>query len=178
MKGYGWESYDPRWGGTQVIHDTENHVDITTDLVKFPEIGANGGSWAVRVKGNVAKGFSPRTQITTIFYLGLEGMKMLDLQPVDGKNIQLGFEKDLVFKGRTDQLGPFTVKITHGKGSHPESAHSAASQDPLENTRVSSLKVPNEALWQAKCMFPFTHQCIVNLPLLTSGIIYEHESEY
>ena len=34
MAGYGWEEYDVRTGGKQVIRDKENKVDITTEFVK------------------------------------------------------------------------------------------------------------------------------------------------
>lgn len=43
MKGYGWEEYDVRTGGKQVIRDVENKVDIITEFVKV-EGGENGVS--------------------------------------------------------------------------------------------------------------------------------------
>lgn len=45
MAGYGWEEYDVRTGGKQVIRDQGNHIDITTEFVKV-EGGENGmGFW-------------------------------------------------------------------------------------------------------------------------------------
>lgn len=41
MAGYGWEEYDVRTGGKQVIRDQGNHIDITTEFVKV-EGGDNG----------------------------------------------------------------------------------------------------------------------------------------
>jgi mannosyl-oligosaccharide glucosidase len=41
MAGYGWEEYDVRTGGKQVIYDKHNKVDISTEFVKV-EGGYNG----------------------------------------------------------------------------------------------------------------------------------------
>jgi mannosyl-oligosaccharide glucosidase len=41
MAGYGWEEYDVRTGGKQVIRDQTNKVDLTTEFVKV-EGGNNG----------------------------------------------------------------------------------------------------------------------------------------
>jgi mannosyl-oligosaccharide glucosidase len=56
MAGYGWEEYDVRTGGRQVIHDTGNKIDLTTEFVKV-EGGMNGelayswGGLGYRMKG-------------------------------------------------------------------------------------------------------------------------------
>lgn len=50
LDGYTWTTYDPRQGGVQVIKDSPNNVEITTELLKVPG-GKNGGSWAARIKG-------------------------------------------------------------------------------------------------------------------------------
>src|ERR1700761_6777148 len=42
MAGYGWEEYDARNGGRQVIHDTGNKIDLVIDFVKVPG-GQHGG---------------------------------------------------------------------------------------------------------------------------------------
>jgi mannosyl-oligosaccharide glucosidase len=41
MAGYGWEEYDVRTGGSQLIRDQENKIDIQTQFVKV-EGGENG----------------------------------------------------------------------------------------------------------------------------------------
>jgi len=41
MAGYGWEEYDVRTGGKQVMHDTVNKIDLTTEFVKV-EGGEHG----------------------------------------------------------------------------------------------------------------------------------------
>jgi len=76
MAGYGWEEYDVRTGGKQVIHDRGNHIDLTTEFVKVeggdsgtgsegPErhllkltVGL-GGNWGVRIKGALREDGNP-----------------------------------------------------------------------------------------------------------------------
>lgn len=50
LKGYTWTEHDLRYGGVQVLNDTFNNVQITTEWLKVPG-GDNGGSWAARIKG-------------------------------------------------------------------------------------------------------------------------------
>lgn len=50
MDSYTWTEYDPREGGVQLIKDSSNNVQITTEFLKV-QGGEHGGSWAVRVKG-------------------------------------------------------------------------------------------------------------------------------
>jgi len=50
LKGYTWTEHDVRYGGIQVLNDTLNNVQITTEWLKEPG-GDNGGSWAARIKG-------------------------------------------------------------------------------------------------------------------------------
>lgn len=50
LDSYTWTTYDPRQGGVQIIKDSPNNVEITTELLKVPG-GKNGGSWAARIKG-------------------------------------------------------------------------------------------------------------------------------
>jgi hypothetical protein len=50
LDSYTWTEYDPREGGVQLIKDSLNNVQLTTEFLKVPG-GDHGGSWAVRVKG-------------------------------------------------------------------------------------------------------------------------------
>lgn len=143
MDGYGWEEYDARNGGRQVIHDNGNRIDLTIDFVKMP--GANGGSWAARVRGT-PRNDAPRNIVSTIlFYAGLEGLG------------EIGFDKDLDQKGtislngQTNELGSFHIDITAGPGnSLPYKTHKAWDRKPLDKTLATSYQVPSESLWQAK----------------------------
>ena len=50
LDSYTWTEYDARQGGIQVLKDSKNNVEITTQFLKVPG-GDNGGNWAVRIKG-------------------------------------------------------------------------------------------------------------------------------
>jgi hypothetical protein len=80
MDGYGWDSYDPRTGGVQTIHDKGNGIDLETSFVTISE-----GGWAARVKGtpreDAERMAGTQDSIDTIktavwFNLGLEGLGM------------------------------------------------------------------------------------------------------
>jgi Glycosyl hydrolase family 63 N-terminal domain len=50
LDSYTWTEYDAREGGIQVLKDSKNNVEITTEFLKIAG-GDHGGSWAVRIKG-------------------------------------------------------------------------------------------------------------------------------
>ena len=47
---YTWTQFDAREGGIQVLKDSNNNVQVTTELLMV-DGGENGGSWAARIKG-------------------------------------------------------------------------------------------------------------------------------
>jgi mannosyl-oligosaccharide glucosidase len=63
---------------------------------------------------------------------------------------ETGAEGDVLLKGQTIELGNFEVKITEGKGDHPQGTHPSFTEKPLDRTLVHSTQVPEEALWQTK----------------------------
>lgn len=152
MAGYGWESYDPRTGGSQIIHDSGNKIDITTEFVKFPEHGEHGGSWGARIRGTPREDASPDSHSTVIFYVGFEGlgnMGVMDFE--EGDYEELGFDNGVKIGGETPELGRFTFDIVDRKGNHPSHGHQPAyNAKPLDRTFVHSVLVPEEAMWQAK----------------------------
>ncbi|PNS14449.1 hypothetical protein CAC42_3735 [Sphaceloma murrayae] len=150
MAGYGWDSYDPRLGGTQTIKDAGNGIDITTDFVKFPDRGGNGGSWGAKIKGTLRPDSPPTTKSTVVFSLGLEGFGSLEAEDIEGDVEDQGYEGDVTFKGQTNDLGDFTIRVTEGAGDHPTHPFQGKRLDLLERTRVHSLQVPDAAIWQAK----------------------------
>ncbi|KAI9719869.1 MAG: Processing alpha glucosidase I [Chrysothrix sp. TS-e1954] len=148
MEGYGWDEYDIRTGGKQTIHDTENHLDITTQFVKVPG-GSHGGNWGVRVSGALRKD-APKDMVSTVvFYTGLEGLGHLQLA---NKYDPQGYEGAVTLQGETGGLGPFKFEITDGPASnvHPTGDHPVFDQRPLDRTMAKSLMVQEQALWQAK----------------------------
>ena len=150
MAGYGWDSYDPRTGGRQTIHDAGNGIDITTEFVKFVDHGENGGSWGARIRGTPREDSSPDMRTTVVFTVGVEGIGSLDVADAEGENSELGFDGEVKIAGKTAELGDFTVAVTKGKGDHPAHSHPSGQTDPLDRTRVHSLQLPEAAIWQAK----------------------------
>lgn len=148
MDGYGWDEYDVRSGGRQTIHDPANHIDITTEFIKFPG-GEHGGSWGARIKGTPREDASPDLKTTVLWYHTLEGLGLLEAQ---GSTEETGAEGDVILNGQTIELGNFEVKITEGKGDHPQTGHPSSLEKPLDRTLVHSAQVPEDALWQTKAV--------------------------
>lgn len=148
MAGYGWEEYDVRTGGRQIIHDAGNSIDITTEFVKIPG-GTHGGSWGVRVKGTPREDAPSRLISTVLFYAGMEGFGSLSVK--NGKD-DLGIEGDVIMEGSSNELGDFTLEVMEGPESngHPRPSHPSDANKPLDRSIVTSLQVPEENMWQAK----------------------------
>ena len=153
MAGYGWDEYDARTGGQQVIHDDENKLDIHTQFAKIPG-GQYGGSWGARISGTLRPDVFEEVISTVVFYVGLEGFGSVgvtnDFDP-------LGYEEPVVIEGSTQELGAFKIEITDEPGTenaHPPRAHASYDEKPLDRTMVKSLMVGQENLWQAKRMLP------------------------
>lgn len=147
MAGYGWEEYDVRNGGRQVIHDAGNGLDITIDFVKVPG-GSHGGNWAARVKGTPRDDASSASVTTVVFYAGMEGLGSLEFtnEPQD-----LGHEGTLTIHGQTVDLGEFDIGITSGPdNASPARSHESWDQKPLDRTLAASTQVAGGAIWQAK----------------------------
>jgi mannosyl-oligosaccharide glucosidase len=146
MVGYGWEEYDVRHGGRQIIHDAENKIDITTEFVKFPG-GEHGGSWGVRIKGTPRKDAPERLMTTVLFYGQMDGLGTIRAAHEPNP---LGYKGTVTLAGQTMELGEFKIDITEGPGTnmHPPAAHATYGVKPLDRTLVASLQVPAEALWQ------------------------------
>lgn len=146
MAGYGWDEYDIRKGGVQTIHDSGNHIDITTSFVKVPG-GANGGSWAARIKGVPRPGVPDDVRTQMILFLGQEGFGSILEPQADGD--QDGFPGDVTVTGRSESLGDYKVVITKGTGEHPAGGEYNEDHD-MEKTVVQSMNLPPEFLWQAQ----------------------------
>ena len=147
MEGYGWEEYDVRNGGRQVIHDAGNTLDLTIDFIKAPG-GQHGGNWAARIRGEPREDAPAGLISTVVFYAGMDGLGSLEFtnDPQD-----LGHKETLTLHGQTSDLGDFDLAITPGlDNSHPPRSHESYDTKPLDRTIAMSLQVPAEALWQAK----------------------------
>jgi len=132
----------------QTFHDEANMIDLTTSFVKIPG-GANGGSWAARIKGVPRPDAPPNLATMLVYYIAQEG-GMGDLSPKPEGATEYGFEGDVTFEGLAESLGPYKLVITKGKGDHPESDHEMARSRHTDKTVVLSAVVPEQVLWKAQ----------------------------
>lgn len=146
MHGYGWDEYDARNGGTQTIHDEGNKIDLTTSFVKVPG-GSHGGSWAVRVKGQLRDDAPEDFKTTVYYYIAQDGDGDL---AVDGTGTEFGFDSDVTLKGNSKALGDYNIVVTEGEGKHPTADHKLSATRRGDTTLVSSHELTENLLWQAK----------------------------
>ncbi|KAK2002070.1 mannosyl oligosaccharide glucosidase [Colletotrichum falcatum] len=149
LHGYGWDEYDARKGGVQSIHDEGNQIDIITSFVKVPG-GANGGSWAARIRGVPREGAPADLKTMIHYYIAQEGTE--GEIKFAGESDSPGYHGDVAFEGTSPELGKYKLVITKGEGKHPSSTHPLAEKKHPDLTTVRSLTVPEEVQWQAKGM--------------------------
>lgn len=150
IHGYGWDEYDPRLGGVQTIHDDGNGIDLSTSFVKFPG-GELGGSWAVRVRGQVQEGAPADAKTSVYYYVAHEGDgQSAGSLTAEGDGTELGFKGDVAFAGRSSTLGDFRLTVTEGTGRHPTSDHAMSDRRKGDTTLVHSAEVADQIQWQAK----------------------------
>ena len=151
MAGYGWDEYDVRLGGRQIIHDAGNSMDITTEFVKIPG-GQHGGSWGVRIKGTPREDAPARLMSTVIFHAAMEGFGSLSVQ---NDREDMGIEGKVTMVGSSNELGDFMLEVTEGPNTnkHPPPSHKSYGAKPSDRTIVQSLQVPEDGLWQSKGTF-------------------------
>ncbi len=102
LDSYTWTHYDARQGGVQVIKDSFNNVKLTTEFLKIAG-GDHGGSWAARIKGepidpgivqllmnaSIINHYTEKpSQISTVFYFGLEGLGGLEMETEEDENVR------------------------------------------------------------------------------------------
>lgn len=153
MAGYGWDEYDIRKGGKQIIHDAGNTLDLTIDFIKVPG-GQHGGSWGFRVKGTPRDDGNPDQPISMVFYTTLEGLGQLGVDP-DTDLESPALDGAVKFKGYSSELGDFSIDVTDGPESNEYFQHDHPSYDmkPLGHGLVSSATLQQNLLWQAKGAF-------------------------
>ncbi|KIJ69518.1 glycoside hydrolase family 63 protein [Hydnomerulius pinastri MD-312] len=147
LDSYTWTTFDPRQGGVQVLMDSPNNVEITTELLKVPG-GEHGGSWAARVKGKPLNPDYP-SRISTIFYVGLEGLGGVDLITDEDEN---GIDGPIEFSGATPDLDDFTIRIVDGPDNHALTTgpHSEVFEDRIGKSHFVGLRVGPGEVWTAK----------------------------
>ncbi|EIW85275.1 glycoside hydrolase family 63 protein [Coniophora puteana RWD-64-598 SS2] len=148
LDSYTWTTLDPRQGGVQVLKDSQNNVELTTEFLKVPG-GSHGGSWIARVKGKPMDPTIP-SSISTIFYLGLEGLGGLDMITDEDED---GLEGPIEFAGSSPELDEFTVRIVDGSPNNQgvtSGPYSDVFADRIGKSHFFGLRVNNGDIWTAK----------------------------
>jgi len=147
MAGYGWEEYDTRKGGRQVIHDAGNKIDLTVDFVKIPG-GSNGGSWAARINGALRDDAPPNHVTTVLFYAGMEGIGELGFAHEPQEQ---GIAGPVTIHGNTGELGNFDVEIVDGPNNKlPYKIHPSWDEKHLDVTLAQSFMAPPDQVWRGR----------------------------
>lgn len=146
MAMYGWSTYDARAGGTQIIQDVANQIDITAEFTKKTG-GQSAGIWALRVKGKPRNGAPADLKTSVVFYLGMEAKN-------DCAECQFqAFEQLGV--GEDKSVEAINIAIKHPRlgsaGIHMPTSVGADGRH--EGTIVHTLNVTEDKLWQAKSTF-------------------------
>lgn len=142
MRGYGWTAYDTRVGGSQTIRDAELHIDLTTDFVKSDD----GNSWALRVTGVPRKDAPSGLKTTVILHSAVEEAGSDDARTLacehTSKRRRNGDDSSIECHGEVSGLGSFELSLM-GDGQN----------NPVHDTAVNSVRVPESKIWQAKGMY-------------------------
>ncbi|PFH52391.1 glycoside hydrolase family 63 protein [Amanita thiersii Skay4041] len=147
LAGYTWTKFDPRQGGIQVLNDSLNNVKMTTEFLKVPG-GDHGGSWAARIKGEPLTDDKP-SHISTIFYVGLEGLGGLDMETEENED---GIEGEFRLSGTTPELDDFTIRVTDTGPNKPveDGVFASNFQNNIGKTHFLGRPVTSGSVWKAK----------------------------
>ncbi|EEB09180.1 glucosidase I Gls1 [Schizosaccharomyces japonicus yFS275] len=146
---YGWDSYDARLGGHQVIDDYGMGIKLDVDFVKLPE-AENGQNWALRVRGTPKKGAPEDIKTAMFFYTYLEGEGILEIQ----KNEENEGSRPYIV-GETPDLGTFLIATKNRFGEHPTFLTAPNNFEDAEETVMDSdyyisLNVEEDDIWKMK----------------------------
>jgi hypothetical protein len=144
MARYGWTTYDNREGGTQLLEDVQNKIDITTEFIKKSD-GQSAGNWALRIRGMPRKDAPENLRTVVVFYVGMESMDTCTKCKLEA-SAQTGADEDPSIHAANfwiehPQLGTAGLHI-------PASADENGRHEAMV---VKSVNVSEDKLWQAKC---------------------------
>jgi mannosyl-oligosaccharide glucosidase len=142
MAMFGYTTYT-RAGGTQIIQDVGNQIDITTEFIKKYE-GQSAGNWALRIKGKPRNGAPADLKTSVVFYVGMEAMESCtDCQLEAFEQLGAGDDK--------------TVEAVNIAVKHPRlgsaGIHIPTSVGEDGSTIVHTMNVTENKIWQAKCKY-------------------------
>ncbi|KEF53270.1 uncharacterized protein A1O9_10718 [Exophiala aquamarina CBS 119918] len=136
---FGWKFYDARTGGSQVINDTGNRVDMATDFLKSVDQGSQ--EWQLRVQAVPRSGSEERQSTMLVFYLGSESPESkVTCKRHHSHRVS---HSDISCQGTTPTIGAFSVDI----------GVSGARSDLLQHLVINSMNIPVTKMWQAKAFF-------------------------
>lgn len=148
-----WVQFDPRIGGRQIIKDNNCHITISIDFIKSKD----GKSWGVKVKAKPYPGFES-VKTSFIFYAGLEGEGIHGrtglLEIDEGSRSVLGYKKEVILRGSSEDLGLFDIIINRGKSTKNNRKVEPFRKDlDISKAHHLSLSVPDDNVWKAKDIF-------------------------
>lgn len=141
IEGFGWTAYDTRLGGTQTIHDSQGHVDITTDFVKTK----GGNSWGVQVRGSLRRGAPSSVKTAIVFHVAHEktednSEKGLQCMGASTRARAARDDADITCHGYDPALRDFKIDVIGDAGN-----------SVVEGPVVAATRVPERSIWKAKC---------------------------
>lgn len=139
MAGYGWTAYDIRTGGTHIVDDTGNKLDLITHFVGASDDG-NYGKWGLRVGARPRADGHGRQKSTVIFYLGVE--ESGSTVECNKEHTTIATKTNIVCHGMTAGLGNYEMQF-------PDNTADSVSHW----TSIQSVTVPVDTIWQAKSIW-------------------------
>lgn len=145
---YGWEVYDPRVGGKEVIIDQENNLNLTIYFTKSHD----GENWAVRVQGQPIDAERGTVASIVLYFSqnGEDGHSSLVRLP--------DFNSDSMnFRGVSKELGDYQLNIKDSRGSYFSDPNLSSMEvvpgcDSSKPAHVS-MTIPDDKVWMAKDVF-------------------------
>lgn len=144
MEKYGWELYDPRLGGRQVIIDSENNLNLTIYFVK----SQTGENWGFRVHGEVLDNDRLSTA-SMVLYFNQNGKDNVHLIKTGINNHD---QSKLEFTGISNKLGNYDISIMDNYGVY-YSGQTIFPDCDTSKTNHISITVPDKHVWKSRDIF-------------------------
>lgn len=145
---YGWEVYDPRLGGKEVIIDDENNLNLTIYFAK----SHNGQNWVARLHGEPIDA-KKDTTASIILYMNQNGENGgSSLVRADSES-----SRSMNFHGASTELGEYDVYVKRNSGylfkDRALSSMEIAPGCDASRTSHMTMTVPDDSVWKAKDIY-------------------------
>ncbi|SCU92691.1 LAME_0F01068g1_1 [Lachancea meyersii CBS 8951] len=141
---YGYELYDPRLGGREVIIDSANNLNLTIHFAK----SRNGENWGFRVSGRPLDSSKSKVPSLVMYFSqnGEKGHLNQDLtKRQDNHHTNL--------KGFSPELGNYDIHIGDISGNYYSRGPALAQDADSSKTSHISFTVPGDQVWKARDIF-------------------------